>query len=57
MRSLVLILMFASSVKAEIVYDVRFALANNNLALGDSLVQQYRTQRGVTPEMIEASAG
>jgi thiol-disulfide isomerase/thioredoxin len=46
--------MFASSVKAEIVYDVRFALANNNLALGDSLVQQYRTQRGVTPEMIEA---
>jgi thiol-disulfide isomerase/thioredoxin len=46
--------MIASSAKAEIVYDVRFALANNNLSLGESLVQQYRTQRGVTPEMIEA---
>jgi thiol-disulfide isomerase/thioredoxin len=54
MRFLILLLMIASSAKAEIVYDVRFALANNNLALGDSLIQQYRTQRGVTPEMIEA---
>jgi thiol-disulfide isomerase/thioredoxin len=54
MRVLFVLFMIAISAKAEIVYDVRYALATNNVALADSLVQQYRTQRGVTPELIEA---
>src|SRR5580693_1591201 len=39
---------------ADVVTDVRAALAKNNLPLAISLVQNYRAQKGVTPEMIEA---
>lgn len=39
---------------AGIVDDVLAALQQNNLALGNAFVAQYRTQRGVTPEYLEA---
>jgi hypothetical protein len=39
---------------ADVVTDVRAALDKNNLPLAESLVQNYRAQKGVTPEMIEA---
>src|SRR5712671_5784794 len=39
---------------ADVVTDVRVALTKNNLPLAESLVRNYRAQRGVTPEMLEA---
>jgi thiol-disulfide isomerase/thioredoxin len=38
----------------DIIVDVRAAIAQNNFALGEKLIQQYKTERGVTPDMIEA---
>jgi len=46
--------LLAAAAWADVVTDVRVALAKNNLPLAQSLVQNYRAQRGVTPEMIEA---
>jgi thiol-disulfide isomerase/thioredoxin len=39
---------------ASIVSDVGAAMAQGNFALGDALVARYRSQNGVTPEMLEA---
>lgn len=47
-------LLFASAGWAGIVSDVGAAMAQGNFRLGDALVARYRTQYGVTPEMIEA---
>lgn len=46
--------LFAAAAWANVVTDVRGALAKNNLPLAESLVQNYRTQQGVTPELLEA---
>jgi thiol-disulfide isomerase/thioredoxin len=46
--------LIASAVWAGIIEDVRAAVAHNNFALGDSLIARYRSQGGVTPEMLEA---
>ena len=46
--------LLAAAAWADVVTDVRAALAKNNLPLAESLVQNYRAQKGVTPEMIEA---
>lgn len=46
--------LLAAAAWANVTTDVRVALAKNNLPLAESLVQDYRTQHGVTPEMIEA---
>src|SRR5215471_6778979 len=46
--------LLAAAAWADVVTDVRTALAKNNLPLAQSLVQNYRAQRGVTPEMLEA---
>ncbi|HYL76474.1 MAG TPA: TlpA disulfide reductase family protein [Bryobacteraceae bacterium] len=46
--------LLAASAWAGVINDVRTAIAQNNFALGDSLIQQYRAARGVTPEMLEA---
>jgi thiol-disulfide isomerase/thioredoxin len=46
--------LLAAAAWADVVTDVRVALAKNSLPLAESLVQNYRAQRGVTPEMIEA---
>ena len=45
--------LLAAAAWADIVIDVRTALAGNNLPLAQSLVQKYRAEHGVTPEMIE----
>src|ERR1700720_3119299 len=46
--------LLAAAAWADVVTDVRAALAKNNLPLAESLVQNYRAQKGVTPEMLEA---
>jgi thiol-disulfide isomerase/thioredoxin len=46
--------LLAAAAWADVVTDVRVALAKNNFPLAQSLVQNYRAQRGITPEMIEA---
>src|ERR1700675_3992803 len=46
--------LLAAAAWADVVTDVRVALAKNNLPLAESLVQNYRAQKGVTPEMLEA---
>ena len=38
----------------DIVKDVRVAIAQNNFALGESLVQKHKAVQGATPEMILA---
>jgi thiol-disulfide isomerase/thioredoxin len=54
MRWFVVFLILARAACADIVNDVRVAAAQGNLPLGDSLINGYRGQRGVTPEMLEA---
>jgi len=39
---------------ANIVGDVRALIGQNNFTLADALLQRYRTEHGVTPEMLEA---
>jgi thiol-disulfide isomerase/thioredoxin len=46
--------LLAAAAWADVVTDVRVALAKNNLPVAESLVQNYRAQKGITPEMIEA---
>jgi thiol-disulfide isomerase/thioredoxin len=46
--------LLAAAAWANVISDVRGAVAQNNFALGDSFVQQYRAAHGVTPEMLEA---
>src|ERR1700688_1183603 len=46
--------LLAAAAWADVVTDVRAALAKNNLPLAESLVHNYRAQKGVTPEMLEA---
>src|SRR5260370_36745106 len=46
--------LLAAAAWADVVIDVRVALAKNNLPMAESLVRNYRAQRGVTPEMLEA---
>ena len=44
----------AAAASTNIITDVRGAIAQNNFALGESLIRSYRAQQGVTPEMLEA---
>jgi len=46
--------LFASAVWAGLIEDVRTDIARNDFAAGDSLIARYRSQQGVTPEMLEA---
>src|SRR5260370_42468019 len=39
---------------ANIVADVRALIDHNNFTLADAMLQKYRTEHGVTPEMLEA---
>ncbi len=48
--------MAAIPASAAIVGDVRKALSVNNLALAEQLVQDYRKQHGVSPELILAQS-
>src|ERR1035438_10640707 len=44
----------AAAAWANVINDVREAVARDNYALGDSIIQKYRSSHGVTPEMIVA---
>src|SRR5271167_3323659 len=46
--------LLAAAAWADVVPEVRAALGKNNLPLAVSLVQNYRAEKGVTPELIEA---
>src|SRR5260370_27591839 len=39
---------------ANIVADVRALIDHNNFTLADAMLEKYRTEHGVTPEMLEA---
>jgi thiol-disulfide isomerase/thioredoxin len=43
-----------ASAWAGVVDDVRIALAQNNFSAAESTLSSYRSQRGVTPEYVEA---
>ena len=47
-------LLLAAAAWANVIADVRGAIAQNNFSLGDSYIQKYRADRGITPEMLEA---
>ena len=54
MRIALLAFVLASAIRADIITDVRQAIAANQFERGDAAIKSYRAQRGVTPEMIEA---
>ena len=57
MRSLVLGFLLVQSLapaRANIITDVRGAIAQGDFARGESQIQAYRATHGVTPEMLEA---
>jgi len=53
-RSLLIFLIWTVSARADIIEDVRISLAQNNFATAESELNSYRSQRGVTPEYLEA---
>ena len=53
-RKLIPALLIAASAFASLVTDVEYALSRNNFPLAEGMLQSYRAQRGVTPEMLEA---
>src|SRR5688572_4400984 len=55
-RQFALLALIASSTLSaqDIVREVRAAIAANNFAAGEGLIEKYKASRGVTPEMIEA---
>jgi len=48
------LLLLGVATAQEIVRDVRAAIAQNNFALGESLIQKHKAAQGATPEMILA---
>jgi thiol-disulfide isomerase/thioredoxin len=46
--------LLAAAAWADVTTDVRAALAKSNFPQAESLVQDYRAQHGVTPDLIEA---
>ena len=46
--------LFTVSAFATIVTDVETAMSHGNFPLAEALLQSYRSQRGVTPEYLEA---
>lgn len=55
-QPLALTLLAALAASGAIVGDVRKALSVNNLTLAEQLVEEYRTQHGVSPELILAQS-
>jgi thiol-disulfide isomerase/thioredoxin len=54
MRYLILLLIAAATAGAAIVQDVRAALGKKDWAGAEALIKRYRSQNGVTPEMLVA---
>jgi thiol-disulfide isomerase/thioredoxin len=46
--------LLAASAFATVVTDVETAMSHGNFPLAEALLQSYRSQRGVTPEYLEA---
>lgn len=46
--------MIAGASLAELIPDVRLAIARNNFPLAETAIASYKAQHGATPEMIEA---
>ena len=53
-RSVLILLMCAVTSRADIITDVRTSLAQNNFSGAEAELNSYRSQRGVTPEYLEA---
>jgi len=51
---ILLLLLLTSLCYADIITDVREATSHNNFAQGDAALLAYRTQKGITPEYLEA---
>lgn len=54
LRLFTIVLLLGSLSFADIVTDVRSALAQNNFSAADTALQTYRARLGVTPEYLEA---
>jgi len=54
LRYFAILLLLSSLAFADIVEDVRTALAQRNFTAADSALQTYRAQHGVDPEYLEA---
>lgn len=53
-RTLFVFLVLAGTAWAGVVEEVRTALAENNFSAAESILDSYRSQRGITPEFLEA---
>ena len=56
LRLLAILLLLSSFAFADIVTDVRRAIAQKNLAAASSELQNYQAQHGVDPEYLEATS-
>jgi thiol-disulfide isomerase/thioredoxin len=54
LRKLIPAAFLAASAFATVVTDVQTAMSHGNFPLAETMLQSYRTQRGVTPEYLEA---
>jgi thiol-disulfide isomerase/thioredoxin len=54
LRTLIPAALLAATAMAGVVTDVETAMSRGNFPLAEAIVQSYRTQRGVTPEFLEA---
>ena len=54
LRKLIPAAFLAVSAMAAVVTDVETAMSHGNFPLAEAMLQSYRTQRGVTPEYLEA---
>ena len=54
LRKLIPAALLAATAVASVVTDVQTAMSRGNFELAEAMVQSYRTQRGVTPEFLEA---
>jgi thiol-disulfide isomerase/thioredoxin len=54
LRKLIPLGLLAVAAMATLVTDVQTAMSRGNFPLADAMLQSYRTQRGVTPEYLEA---
>ena len=54
LRKLIPAALIAVSAFATLVTDVQTAMSHGNFPLAESILQSYRTQRGVTPDYLEA---
>src|ERR1700683_2512422 len=53
-RKLIPAALIAASAFAAIVTDVETAMSRGNFPMAEAMLQSYRSQRGVTPEYLEA---